>query len=848
MSLMGDDSKMFGFDSDAWLRTLARAKAVETLGKLGPYELISEAGRGGQGVVFRARQPGTGREIAIKRLLAGAFASPDASRRFEREVEVASGLNHRGIVTVYGVEVVDGAPLLAMEWIDGVPATKWARGRPRDEVLRLFLLVCDAVQHAHQRGVLHRDLKPSNVLVDASGQPRVLDFGLAKLASESQASITTSGQFLGTPAYAAPEQWRGDDLDARADVYSLGAILFEMLTEHPVIEGQGLDAVARAAARPEPPRPSSVVRNVPRDLDAIVLQALAAQREERYQSVDALSADIRRFLVGEAVLAHSPGAWYVLRKLVARNRAISVLVGALVLATLAYAVTTARQADRLATERDRALAAGKAESLARADAESEKRRAQDARASSDAARAEAERERGRAEAEKANAEAVLEFVAEDFMAAADPTRLGRQPTLLEVLREVTPKVEQRFAANPVVASRVRAMLARAFVALGSYREAEAEMRPALELRRKDPGAPAAEIARDETTLATALMYGGEYREAETLVRSAITRHESGQPPEIAGLSESLSVLGDLLLRTGRMTEALPTQRRLLELATSDEERLSARMNLAVLYNNLGKAEEGVAELEAIYEQVREREGEARFFVALVLNNLGDGYEKSLRFPEAEHAFRGALEITASLLGPDHPDTAACRSRLAFVLALQGGDLAEADDLTRLALEVIRSSAQGLRLADALFIRGVVLVVSGRAEEGEALFKEALSVIERDLGRSHPMWEACAMELQNALLQQGELERANAVFAELARDASVADRARLLNERAGMRRNSGDRDQAATLYEEALDLLAGHPAERACLATTLANYAGLLRELGDTTGAAELELQASELRK
>lgn len=849
MSLIEDDSTLFGFDSDAWLQQLAKARAEEVLGSLGPYHLIAEAGRGGQGVVFRARQPGTGREIALKRLLAGAFASSDASRRFQREVEVASGLKHPGIVTVYGVELVEGAPLLAMEWIDGVPATQWARGRSREEVLRLFLLVCDAVQHAHQRGVLHRDLKPSNVLVDANGQPHVLDFGLAKLASETKATITATGQFLGTPSFAAPEQWRGDELDARADVYSLGAMLFEMLAGRPVIEGEGLDAVARAAARPEPLRPSSVVRSIPRDLDAIVLQALAIERAERYQSVDALSAELRRFLAGEPVLAHSPGTWYVLRKLVARNRAVSALVLVLVVATLAYAVTSARQADRLAEERDRALTAGEAESRARAAAESEKRRAEEARTSSEIARADAEAQRERAEAEQANAEAVLEFVAHDLITAADAARLGRQPTLLEVLREASRKVDSRFESKPLVANRVRAMLAGAFLGLGSYSEAEAEIRPALESRRNDPATTPAEIARDETTLGAVLLQIGEYHEAEELLRDAIARHESAQPPDVEGLSKSLSVLGDLLLRTGRMTEALPTQTRLLELATSEDERLAARHNLAALYNNLpGRVAEGVAELEAIYEQVRDGEGEARFFVALVLGSLGDGYEKSLRFREAEDAFRRAIEITTSLFGPDHPDTAACSARLAFVLALQGDDLAEADELAGHALEVARSSAQGLALVDALYIRGVVLAESGRADEAESLFTEALSVLERDLGRGHPLWEACTMELQDTLLQKGEMERAESLFAELTRNASVADRARLLNERAGMRRNSGDLDRPAALYEEAIALLTGYPAERVLLATTLVNYAGLLRELGDPTGAAELELEAAELRK
>ena len=234
----------FGFDlpDDDWLDRLRESEAQLNLGRIGSYELIEEVSRGGQGVVFRARQPGTQREIALKRLLAGSFATASMRRRFEREVEAAAALNHPNIVTVFGCETVDGNPQLAMEWVDGVPVTEWVRPRGTDavsrdpeETLSVFLRIADAVQHAHSRGVLHRDLKPSNVLVDRDGEPHVLDFGLAKrvdVDSAADVTLTGSADFLGTPAYASPEQFHTDELtlDARSDVYSLGVLLFELLT------------------------------------------------------------------------------------------------------------------------------------------------------------------------------------------------------------------------------------------------------------------------------------------------------------------------------------------------------------------------------------------------------------------------------------------------------------------------------------------------------------------------------------------------------------------------------------------------------------------------------------------
>src|SRR6185436_2554793 len=342
MSFVADDLAPFGFESESWLANLSASEAVAPLGRLGGYELLGEAGRGGQGIVFRARQPGTNRTIAVKRLLGGGLATAAARRRFEREIEAVTALSHANIVTVYGVETVEGVPLLAMEWIDGRPVTEWADGLQRHEVLRAFLAVCEAVQHAHQRGVLHRDLKPSNVLVDAEGRPRVLDFGLAKLASAGGATISESGAFVGTPAYSAPEQLRGEEVDTRADVFALGAILHELLTGRRA-HGDGPRDAASA-----PARPSSFVRSIPRELDAIVLQALAEERDERYQSVDALAADLRRHMAGEAVLAHPPGALYHLRKLVARHRLASALAAALLAATVSYAFHASRQARLLA--------------------------------------------------------------------------------------------------------------------------------------------------------------------------------------------------------------------------------------------------------------------------------------------------------------------------------------------------------------------------------------------------------------------------------------------------------------------------------------------------------------------
>ncbi|MHC4065970.1 MAG: serine/threonine-protein kinase, partial [Planctomycetota bacterium] len=351
----------FGFDDagEAWLDHIREAEAPLPIGSLGPYELCQEVSRGGQGVVYRAQQRGTNRDIAVKRLLAGALATPSMRRRFEREAEVLASLNHPNVVTVFAMDIVDGVPLVAMEWLDGVPITTWAArqdatpARPRD-IVRIFLKVCDAVRHAHQHGVIHRDLKPSNILIDAAGEPRVLDFGLAKLTATSgtaDRSATVTDQFVGTLAYASPEQLCGrpEQLDVRSDVYSLGVILYEILTDRlPYTLGQGLTAAVQA--------------------EAITLKALAKDKNDRYQSTDALADDLRRYLSGDPVTARVPSGLGQLLRTLRHHRATVAFVATVFALVTALAVVATILAGSRAEQRDLAVAAKQREAESRQSA------------------------------------------------------------------------------------------------------------------------------------------------------------------------------------------------------------------------------------------------------------------------------------------------------------------------------------------------------------------------------------------------------------------------------------------------------------------------------------------------
>ena len=310
------------------------------------YEIRRVIGRGGQAVVYEASQQSTRRRVALKVLLTGGALTARRLDRFQREIRLVARLRHPGIVTVYDSgTTTDERPFLAMEYIDGRPvnaavdpqhAAPDPRAFPR-QTLQLFARICDAVRHAQQRGVIHRDLKPSNILVDGDGQPHVLDFGLAKIDGlDGSRHLTLTGEFVGTLAYAAPEQVRGDPhlADTRTDVYALGTVLFELLTGRlPLPLGGSFGQIVRTITEREPDRPSAIRREVDNELETIVLKALAKDPDRRYENAAALLDDVQRYLAGEPISAKRDSAWYVLRKTLRRHRApLAVVTGFVALA------------------------------------------------------------------------------------------------------------------------------------------------------------------------------------------------------------------------------------------------------------------------------------------------------------------------------------------------------------------------------------------------------------------------------------------------------------------------------------------------------------------------------------
>ncbi len=345
---MDDESTTFGLNPDKLARLWSIGSGAtehtsrETLRppvnipQIEGYDVVAKLGEGGMSTVWRAVQLSTRQEVALKIMTTGTFGSSKAQSRFEREVELAARLKHPNIARVYDSGLHQGLYYYAMELIEGQHLDEYVKQNnlTQRQILKLMQLVCHAVTHAHQIGVIHRDLKPSNILVTNDGQPHVLDFGLAKALAEKDTGLTVSldGEMIGTLPYMSPEQAAGqfDLIDVRADVYSLGIIFFNVLTNHWPYDLSGSRyEILKNIQEQEPLRPSRIIQRLDGDIEAILLKALAKKICDRYQSVSELAHDLQCWLEGRPIIARSVSTLYLLRKYIARHRTVSSIAGLL---------------------------------------------------------------------------------------------------------------------------------------------------------------------------------------------------------------------------------------------------------------------------------------------------------------------------------------------------------------------------------------------------------------------------------------------------------------------------------------------------------------------------------------
>jgi eukaryotic-like serine/threonine-protein kinase len=715
---------------------------------IGSYRIVRLLGQGGMGAVYEAEQESPRRTVALKVIRAG-YATGEMLRRFENEAEALGRLHHPGIAQIYEAGMADTPigrqPYFAMEMVDGATLLIWctAHHLGMRERLELFAKICDAVQHAHQRGLIHRDLKPANILVDESGQPRILDFGVARLTdSDAQATRQTDlGQLIGTLAYMSPEQVLGDpdEIDTRSDVYALGVILYEMLAgKGPYAVGRQLHEAVRIIREEEPAQLSSINRTYRGDVETIVAKALEKDKTRRYASAAELAADVRRHLNDEPIVARPPSTTYQVQKFARRNKPLVIGVAVVFLVLVVGIIVSVREAIR-------------------------------------ARRAEA------------TAQAVNDFLQKDLLGQASAYHQSKADPDIKVrtvLDRAAASIQGKFHKQPEVESAIRATVGDTYRELGIYGESRKQLELALQLQRKvfGPGDPRTiatmlRLTRTEeaqgkyadadalgnqtleaskrylgakhlSTLQTMNQlvsiydYEGKYAQGEALGTQAVALGRSTLGPDSPDTLSAMYFLAIIFYDQGKYAQAeslgsqtLEAQRRVL--GPDNPQTLGSMNNLAATYGEEGNIAQALALDKQMFETRTRVLGPEHPDTMDSLVNLAHDYRDQANYAGAESLDKQALEIQRRVLGPEHPLTLSSMHNLASDLLMQG-NVEQAATFDRQTLE-IRRRVLGPNHPDTLWSMNSLAGddrAMGKYELAEAFDKQALEG-RRKLGPSAP---------------------------------------------------------------------------------------------------------------
>lgn len=682
---------------------LGEADPALPLKEFGPYRVLRLLGEGGMGVVYLAERKDLGTRVAIK-VLRDAWLSPARRERFAREQRTLAQLNHPSIARLYDADILpDGTPWFVMEHVEGLRLTDYCRERncSIDDRLQLFRAVCEAVQYAHGQAVIHRDLKPSNILVKNDGAVRLLDFGIAKQLEtfEDPAEQTMTGLRLMTPAYAAPEQILGGTVGVHTDVYSLGVILYELLTGRLPFNLSSLTPAEAATliTDGEPAKPSATLERtnstpVPEganalpgpaawaDLDVLALTAMHRDPLRRYRSAEALIRDIDHYLKGEPLEARPDALSYRMSKFVGRNRR------ALTAAALVFAVVVGLVVFftvRLAKARTAALD------------------------------------------EAARTQRIQRFMMNLFRGgdeAAGPADDLKVVTLLD--RGV--QEARALDREPAVQAELYQTLGSMYEKLGKFDRADSMLQAALDERKSVFGANSSELARSEVSLALLRADQAQYDEAQRLAEDGLAVARRTLPPNDPGIARATFVVGKVLEDRGRYDQAIRVLDDAVRLQSgSGVEQADLAASLSELANShfyVGHYDISEALNRRVLAINSKLYGDRHPMVADTLINLGAIEFQRGRYPESERYNRQALDIIQSWYGPVHPET-----------------------------------------ADAMTILGQSLTYQKRFDEANALLHQSLAILEQVYGHVHPRVGYALNELGNVAIRQGKLDDAEADF-------------------------------------------------------------------------------------
>lgn len=747
------------------LLDLGAGPALRVGDHVGPYRIVAEVGQGGMGVVYEAQRDDDQyrKRVAVKTIARGRD-SELILRRFRHERQILARLEHRNIAILLDGGVSDtGLPFLVMEFVEGEPIDRFAELNRLGlrERLQLFRQVCGAVQHAHGNLVIHRDLKPANMLVTADGTVKLLDFGIAKLlddkSSPDDAGMTQAGGAPLTAAYASPEQVAGAAVATATDVFSLGVVLYQLLTgSHPFNQDRpGSDEVRRRIREETPGPPSAAVRDreIPAglpapssrlsrllegDLDSIVLMALRKEPGRRYTSVEQLSEDLRRFLEGEPVLARPDSLAYRAEKFVRRNRAAVMAGGVGILALVAGLGATAWQARVAGLERDRAEIAAAA-----------------------------------ADRQRARAEAVNRFL-QNMLGAADPSwysstdHPGPETSIGEVFQAAGKRAEVELADEPEVLADALRTLGRANQALRRGDLATAQLERARELHLAAFGPASREVAIDDHELGMAELQRGDLSAAERRFRSALAVFREAGDSTSDEYGRTIADLGLALATSGRPAEAEP----LVRVAAAHRwAHDSTSVANAILLGNLGlvlsqqgkfeEAEPAYREALAAFARVPDRE---YFEKGYTLGNLAIDLLLRGRTTEALPLVEAQIAHFERLLSRDHPTVGYGYVNLARVLQAMsepGRALVAARHAESLFRAAVPAGHPDLARTDAIL--GLIHWDLGNPIEAERRLRSALAIRRQRLAPESPHTADAAAALGRVLAQRGRLAEAESLL-------------------------------------------------------------------------------------
>lgn len=653
------------------LRTMAGSTELDPMvgASIGPYRIEKLLGAGGMGAVYLGTRADGAFEqkVAIKVVRRG-MDTDEILRRFHFERQTLAQLKHPNIAVLHdGGSLPDGRPYLVMEFVDGIPLTTYCRqnGLDTTDRLRLFRLVCAAVQFAHQNLVIHRDLKPSNILVTTDGIPKLLDFGIAKVLAQGSdsATVTIKDEQRLTPEYASPEQVDGRPVTTTSDIYSLGVILYEMLAGRTPYQFKTRTAAEiQRVRKTSPQRPSTVAgdpspgnastarlrRELRGDLDTIVLMAMRNEPERRYASAEQLAADIDRYMRGLPVIARRDTLWYRTGKFLRRRALASSLAGLMLLATGAGIAAVMWQANEAARQRDEAFVA------------------------------------------RDQQEAVARFL-HDVLASADPFGAGARATVRQVLDAASDRIDGELRDQPLVQANIRSTIGMAYLGLGENAQSEKHIRNAYEQRLALLGPDHHDVAESKVDLAALLFAQQKFDEAESLLREALTTFRNLRGGHNLDVARVQSELGVILLAKGRVDEAAAE----LLSAIDIREKESSLGNLALAEN---------------------------------LSNLASVRRAQKRFDQAEELMGRCLKIYGSLVHETHPNIALSTSKLAAIVHTRG-DLNRAEPLylRAIELELLTLGKDHPEYATTLSSFGALHLSKGNPKEALLALTESLRI-------------------------------------------------------------------------------------------------------------------------